>query len=826
MQTPNRAAHPLPPAPAILLLAGLTLLFAGCVPGGGSPGATAPTQVVASVAPVQLSGSVGDGPVQNATVTVTDSAGHERVRDRSDLSAKYTVTVPAGTPFPVRIAAAGGTDIVSGSTPDFTLLSAALSPDQRTANLTPLTTLIVRTAETLPGGLTAANVDAARRDVMGTLSFGLDPAQVPDPITTPITAANVAGVLRANEALAELIRRTRATLVSAGATITDDGIVDALAADVSDGALDGRGAPGTDPRVSAIAHVVAAQVLTEALAGRLQVGGADATVALDTALHVTAPGVPAGATVAAVPITGGALAEARRAIRAARAVSSAPVLGTLLGAVSALAPGATPQAFAAVLPAGADSELARTRTLVGTATAATLASINTVANEPLGLPAPVISFAASPTSVPSGGSATLTWSVTGATSCTASGGWGGARATAGTASTGALTAGTGYTLSCSGPGGTTSASAAVSVAAAPPAATALIASLSVLDTAHAAAWSVQPNLGTGATLYGDRSYTISSLPAAVAGGAWIRTANDSRVFTGAVVARFTVAQAATVYVAHRDDIAPKPAWLQGWTDTGMNLVDSEPRTYSLYRKDFAAGATVDLGPDGGGTSSGMYTVIVLPTATTGGTSPAPAPTPSPAPAPTPTPTPTVDHIPVAVNDSATTPLNTAVTVPVLANDSGLQDVPVTVSVIGAPAHGSAAVNADNTVRYTPATDFAGSDNFTYQVRDVDGDLATATVTVGVTCTTCSPKTLTLSWDPSPQAISGYRVYYGLTAAAATTLARDVTVGAAGFDPAAPSTRFSAWNGLHLRVGDTVCFRVTAYNAAGESGPSTAVCGNL
>ena len=43
-----------------------------------------------------------------------------------------------------------------------------------------------------------------------------------------------------------------------------------------------------------------------------------------------------------------------------------------------------------------------------------------------GTPVPTVTISANPTSVTSGGSSTLTWSSTNATSCTASGGWSGA----------------------------------------------------------------------------------------------------------------------------------------------------------------------------------------------------------------------------------------------------------------------------------------------------------------------------------------------------------------------------------------------------------------
>jgi hypothetical protein len=70
---------------------------------------------------------------------------------------------------------------------------------------------------------------------------------------------------------------------------------------------------------------------------------------------------------------------------------------------------------------------------------------------------------ATPGSVSAGGAATLNWSSTNADSCEASGGWSGTRATSGAASTGALLATTSFTLSCTGPGGMTSASAVVTL---------------------------------------------------------------------------------------------------------------------------------------------------------------------------------------------------------------------------------------------------------------------------------------------------------------------------------------------------------------------------
>lgn len=142
----------------------------------------------------------------------------------------------------------------------------------------------------------------------------------------------------------------------------------------------------------------------------------------------------------------------------------------------------------------------------------------------------------------------------------------------------------------------------------------LITNLSVNDSANASDWSVQSLLATGDDQFGDRAYTFTSVPSSVAGSAWIRTANDSKAYTGSALVTFTVTADCDVYVASNDRIGVKPSWLSsanGWADSGSNLVNSEstPKTFSLFKKSFTANSTVSLGNNGSATAS-MYTVIV------------------------------------------------------------------------------------------------------------------------------------------------------------------------------------------------------------------------
>ncbi|MEV7974382.1 Ig-like domain-containing protein [Cellulomonas sp. NPDC089187] len=90
---------------------------------------------------------------------------------------------------------------------------------------------------------------------------------------------------------------------------------------------------------------------------------------------------------------------------------------------------------------------------------------------------------------------------------------------------------------------------------------------------------------------------------------------------------------------------------------------------------------------------------------------------------------TVQVVEVTMDDlTVETGYESAVTVDVLAGASGHE---VVVQEVGVPSHGTAVLNEDGTVTYTPAAGFSGTDTFTVTVVDSLGQVATATVTVTV-----------------------------------------------------------------------------------------------
>ena len=82
--------------------------------------------------------------------------------------------------------------------------------------------------------------------------------------------------------------------------------------------------------------------------------------------------------------------------------------------------------------------------------------------------APTVTLNATTPVVVQGMATTLTWTTTEATVCTASGAWSGARATSGSASTGALTVTSTFVLTCTGPGGSAREAVTVTVSTPPP----------------------------------------------------------------------------------------------------------------------------------------------------------------------------------------------------------------------------------------------------------------------------------------------------------------------------------------------------------------------
>ncbi|MFY9826644.1 MAG: Ig-like domain-containing protein, partial [Thermoanaerobaculia bacterium] len=98
----------------------------------------------------------------------------------------------------------------------------------------------------------------------------------------------------------------------------------------------------------------------------------------------------------------------------------------------------------------------------------------------------------------------------------------------------------------------------------------------------------------------------------------------------------------------------------------------------------------------------------------------------------------VNDAPVANADAATVAEDGNVSVAVLSNDTDPDGDTLTVASVIQGTHGTVSINPDQTVKYTPAANYNGSDTFTYTISDGNGGSATATVTVTVTAVNDAP----------------------------------------------------------------------------------------
>jgi hypothetical protein len=228
----------------------------------------------------RVTGSIGDGPIVGARVRIFDKSVallQESINDSADYDIRIKTKARN---YPLSIVADQGTDLVSGRAPDFELLTVISAPANRSvSNLNPFSTLIFKSAAR-NGGISNANVNSARQAVLTNYGFGLDTAVFADPVSTVVTDSNIAQIVKSSEMLGEMIRRTRDALMATGVVLSGDDVMRALAADLTDGFIDGKGAAGSSPQLAAVANVASAAVLIEGMSNQLQVYGVNATAAM------------------------------------------------------------------------------------------------------------------------------------------------------------------------------------------------------------------------------------------------------------------------------------------------------------------------------------------------------------------------------------------------------------------------------------------------------------------------------------------------------------------------------------------------------------------
>ncbi len=90
-----------------------------------------------------------------------------------------------------------------------------------------------------------------------------------------------------------------------------------------------------------------------------------------------------------------------------------------------------------------------------------------------------------------------------------------------------------------------------------------------------------------------------------------------------------------------------------------------------------------------------------------------------------------NDVPVAEDDIDHTAVGEPIIIDVFSNDNAGADEDATVIGVDDPDNGTAVLNQDGTITYTPDPGFTGVETFDYTIEDKDGDISVATVTVTV-----------------------------------------------------------------------------------------------
>ncbi|WP_188860062.1 Ig-like domain-containing protein [Marinobacterium nitratireducens] len=191
--------------------------------------------------------------------------------------------------------------------------------------------------------------------------------------------------------------------------------------------------------------------------------------------------------------------------------------------------------------------------------------------------------------------------------------------------------------------------------------------------------------------------------------------------------------------------------------------------------------------------------------------------------------------PVAKNDSASTTAGTAVTINVLANDSDPDGDTLTVSSTSG-VNGTAKINANGSITFTPASGFSGTETFNYSISDGRGGNASASVSVSVA--PASPNKAPVAVDDHASTTQGSAVTIAvlgndydpdgdkLTVTGVTQGSKgSVRINADGSLTFSPAKNFKNGDSFGYTISDgkssasaTVSVSVTASSGGGTGGP--------
>ncbi len=114
---------------------------------------------------------------------------------------------------------------------------------------------------------------------------------------------------------------------------------------------------------------------------------------------------------------------------------------------------------------------------------------------------------------------------------------------------------------------------------------------------NASHWIEQGNLQNGVSIYGEVNIPITKLPVFLRGADFLQTSVSSNNYSGDVIARFTVGENATLFIAHSVLINEKPKWMRDYQSTGQ-YVKTASGDFEVFSKQVRRSDEISLGSNG------------------------------------------------------------------------------------------------------------------------------------------------------------------------------------------------------------------------------------
>ncbi|MDE6034990.1 MAG: carbohydrate-binding protein [Ruminococcus sp.] len=134
----------------------------------------------------------------------------------------------------------------------------------------------------------------------------------------------------------------------------------------------------------------------------------------------------------------------------------------------------------------------------------------------------------------------------------------------------------------------------------------------VNQSANAYSWGTEDNANVGSLVFGDRDFTITSLPDFLKGAEIMKTSCDAKLITSGNTMTFSPEEKTELYVGVDSRVENLPEFLKEYTKTGETFSISNDVIFDIYRKSCKPSESVTIGNNGQSAYCVNFTLFAQP----------------------------------------------------------------------------------------------------------------------------------------------------------------------------------------------------------------------